>query len=332
MCGKEEMKMSILVLGGAGYIGSHTVYALIERGEEVVIIDNLQTGFKKLIHPDAKFYLGDVRDKEFMKKVFEQEDIKGVIHFCANSLVGVSMVEPLDYYDNNLYGMICLLEIMRDFDVKHIVFSSTAAVYGEPNHVPILEEDSTIPTNPYGETKLAMEKLMRWCEKAYGITWVALRYFNACGAHENKLIGELHDPETHLIPIVLQVAQGKRDTIRVFGDDYDSEDGTCIRDYIHVNDLADAHIKALNYLYDKGRSDIFNLGNGTGYSVLEIIEAAKKITKKPIHVTMDVRRPGDPAKLVANSNKAKLILGWQPRYTNIEEIIETAWNFYVNNQ
>ncbi|MDD3809141.1 MAG: UDP-glucose 4-epimerase GalE [Erysipelotrichaceae bacterium] len=324
--------MSILVLGGAGYIGSHTVYALIERGEEVVIIDNLQTGFKKLIHPDAKFYLGDVRDKEFMKKVFEQEDIKGVIHFCANSLVGVSMVEPLDYYDNNLYGMICLLEIMRDFDVKHIVFSSTAAVYGEPNHVPILEEDSTIPTNPYGETKLAMEKLMRWCEKAYGITWVALRYFNACGAHENKLIGELHDPETHLIPIVLQVAQGKRDTIRVFGDDYDSEDGTCIRDYIHVNDLADAHIKALNYLYDKGRSDIFNLGNGTGYSVLEIIEAAKKITKKPIHVTMDVRRPGDPAKLVANSNKAKLILGWQPRYTNIEEIIETAWNFYVNNQ
>lgn len=332
MCGKEEMKMSILVLGGAGYIGSHTVYALIERGEEVVIIDNLQTGFKKLIHPDAKFYLGDVRDKEFMKKVFEQEDIKGVIHFCANSLVGVSMVEPLDYYDNNLYGMICLLEIMRDFDVKHIVFSSTAAVYGEPNHVPILEEDSTIPTNPYGETKLAMEKLMRWCEKAYGITWVALRYFNACGAHENKLIGELHDPETHLIPIVLQVAQGKRDTIRVFGDDYDSEDGTCIRDYIHVNDLADAHIKSLNYLYDKGRSDIFNLGNGTGYSVLEIIEAAKKITKKPIHVTMDVRRPGDPAKLVANSNKAKLILGWQPRYTNIEEIIETAWNFYVNNQ
>lgn len=324
--------MSILVLGGAGYIGSHTVYALIERGEEVVIIDNLQTGFKKLIHPDAKFYLGDVRDKEFMKKVFEQEDIKGVIHFCANSLVGVSMVEPLDYYDNNLYGMICLLEIMRDFDVKHIVFSSTAAVYGEPNHVPILEEDSTIPTNPYGETKLAMEKLMRWCEKAYGITWVALRYFNACGAHENKLIGELHDPETHLIPIVLQVAQGKRDTIRVFGDDYDSEDGTCIRDYIHVNDLADAHIKSLNYLYDKGRSDIFNLGNGTGYSVLEIIEAAKKITKKPIHVTMDVRRPGDPAKLVANSNKAKLILGWQPRYTNIEEIIETAWNFYVNNQ
>ena len=332
MCGKEEMKMSILVLGGAGYIGSHTVYALIERGEDVVIVDNLQTGFKKLIHPDAKFYQGDVRDKAFMKKVFEQEDIKGVIHFCANSLVGVSMREPLDYYDNNLYGMICLLEIMRDFDVKHIVFSSTAAVYGEPTQVPILEEDSTIPTNPYGETKLAMEKLMRWCEKAYGITWVALRYFNACGAHENKLIGELHDPETHLIPIVLQVAQGKRDTIRVFGNDYDSKDGTCIRDYIHVNDLADAHIKALNYLYDKGRSDIFNLGNGTGYSVLEIIEAAKKITKKPIHVTMDLRRPGDPAKLVANSNKAKSILGWQPRYTSIEGIIETAWNFYVNNQ
>lgn len=324
--------MSILVLGGAGYIGSHSVYALIEKGENVVIVDNLQTGFRKLVHPKAKFYLGDVRDKSFMASVFEQEDIKGVIHFCANSLVGVSMIEPLDYYDNNLYGMICLLEVMRDFGVKHIVFSSTAAVYGEPSHVPIAEEDSTIPTNPYGETKLAMEKLMRWCDKAYGITWVALRYFNACGAHENGLIGELHDPETHLIPIVLQVAQGKRDTIRVFGDDYETDDGTCIRDYIHVNDLADAHIKALDHLYDNGSSEIFNLGNGNGYSVLEIIEAAKKITKKPIHVTMDLRRPGDPAKLVANSNKAKSILGWQPRYTNIEEIIATAWNFYVNNQ
>ncbi len=324
--------MSILILGGAGYIGSHTVYALIEKGENVVIVDNLQTGFRKLVHPKAKFYLGDVRDKAFMANVFEQEDITGVIHFCANSLVGVSMIEPLDYYDNNLFGMICLLETMRDYGVKHIVFSSTAAVYGEPKHVPILEEDSTIPTNPYGETKLAMEKMMRWCDKAYGITWVALRYFNACGAHENGLIGELHDPETHLIPIVLQVAQGKRDTIRVFGDDYETDDGTCIRDYIHVNDLADAHIKAMNYLYENGRSEIFNLGNGTGYSVLEIIEASKKITKKPIHVTMDLRRPGDPAKLVANSNKAKSVLGWQPRYTDIEEIIATAWNFYVNNQ
>ncbi len=324
--------MSILVLGGAGYIGSHTVYALKEKGEDVVIVDNLQTGFRKLVHPEAKFYEGDVRDKDFLRNVFKSEDIKGVIHFCANSLVGVSMKEPLEYYNNNLYGMICLLEVMKEFNVKHIVFSSTAATYGEPEHVPILESDATNPTNPYGETKLAMEKLMKWCDQAYGITWVALRYFNACGAHENGLIGELHNPETHLIPLVLQVALGQRETIKVFGDDYETRDGTCIRDYIHVNDLADAHIRALNYLYDHQPSDIFNLGNGTGYSVLEIINAAKKITKERIHVTMDERRLGDPAKLVADNTKAKTILGWQPQYTDIENIIATAWNFYIKNQ
>ncbi len=324
--------MSILVLGGAGYIGSHTVYSLKEKGEDVVIVDNLQTGFRKLVHPEAKFYEGDVRDKDFLRNVFKSEDIKGVIHFCANSLVGVSMKEPLEYYNNNLYGMICLLEVMKEFNVKHIVFSSTAATYGEPEHVPILESDATNPTNPYGETKLAMEKLMKWCDQAYGITWVALRYFNACGAHENGLIGELHNPETHLIPLVLQVALGQRETIKVFGDDYETRDGTCIRDYIHVNDLADAHIRALNYLYDHQPSDIFNLGNGTGYSVLEIINAAKKITKERIHVTMDERRLGDPAKLVADNTKAKTILGWQPQYTDIENIIATAWNFYTKNQ
>lgn len=323
--------MSVLVLGGAGYIGSHTVYALIEQGYDVVIVDNLQTGFKKLIHPQARFYQGDVRDKDFLSNVFDLEEIEGVIHFCANSLVGVSMQEPLEYYNNNLYGMVCLLEVMKNHRVKHIVFSSTAAVYGEPKNIPIFEDDPTHPTNPYGETKLAMEKLMHWCDQAYGITWVALRYFNACGAHENGLIGELHNPETHLIPLVLQTALKIRETIKVFGSDYDTPDGTCIRDYIHVNDLADAHIKALNYLHEGHKSEIFNLGNGTGYSVMEIINATKAITKLPIHVTMDQRRAGDPARLVANNHKAATVLKWQPKYTQIQRIIGTAWNFYINN-
>lgn len=320
--------MSILVLGGAGYIGSHTVYALIEKGEDVVIVDNLQTGFKELIHPDAKFYQGDLRDKDFLNHVFDKEDIQGVIHFAANSLVGVSMQEPLEYYNNNVYGMICLLEVMQKHHVKHIVFSSTAATYGEPKHIPIVEEDETNPTNPYGETKLAMEKMMKWCDQAYGITWVALRYFNACGAHENGIIGELHNPETHLIPLILQVPLKQRESIYVFGDDYETKDGTCIRDYIHVNDLADAHIRALQYLYDGNPSDVFNLGNGEGYSVLEIINAAKEVTQLPIQMTIDKRRAGDPAKLVADNSKAKRLLGWQPRYTDIKEIIATAWNFH----
>ena len=323
--------MSVLVLGGAGYIGSHTVYALIEKGEDVVIVDNLQTGFKQLIHPKAKFYQGDLRDKEFLNNVFEKEDIKGVIHFAANSLVGVSMKEPLEYYNNNVYGMICLLEVMKEHGVKYIVFSSTAATYGEPKQIPITESDKTNPTNTYGETKLAMEKMMKWCDQAYGMKYVALRYFNACGAHENCLIGELHNPEIHLIPLILQVPLKKRETIYVFGNDYDTKDGTCIRDYIHVNDLADAHIRALNYLYQGNPSQTFNLGNGEGYSVLEIINAAKEVTQLPIHVTMAPRRAGDPAKLVADNSKAKEILGWHPQYTDIKQIIQTAWNFHLKN-
>lgn len=324
--------MSILVLGGAGYIGSHTVYRLIENGKKVVIVDNLQTGFKELIHPEATFYQGDIRDKDFLDNIFEQENIEGIIHFAANSLVGVSMKEPLEYYNNNVYGMIILLEVMKKHNVKHIVFSSTAATYGEPKQIPIKEDDETAPTNPYGETKLAMEKLMKWCSKAYGMNFVALRYFNACGAHPNGKIGELHDPETHLIPLVLQVPLGIRETIYIYGNDYNTPDGTCIRDYIHVLDLADAHIKALEYLKKENQSNIFNLGNGEGYSVLEIINAAKKVTNLPINVSIDKRRPGDPARLIANNTKAKEILGWQPKYTDIEEIISSAWNFYLNQK
>ncbi|MDO4170840.1 MAG: UDP-glucose 4-epimerase GalE [Lachnospiraceae bacterium] len=324
--------MSILVLGGAGYIGSHTVYELIKRGRKVVIVDNLQTGFKELIHPKAKFYQGDLRDESFLDQVFEKEKIEGVIHFAANSLVGVSMKEPLDYYDNNVYGMIVLLRVMKKHDVKHIVFSSTAATYGEPKRVPIEEEDDTFPTNPYGETKLTMEHMMRWCDSAYGMSFVALRYFNACGAHPNGRIGELHDPETHLIPLILKVALGERDAINIFGNDYDTKDGTCIRDYIHVCDLADAHIKALDYLQSGQPSQIINLGNGEGYSVLDIISAVREVTKDDITVNMCERRAGDPAKLIANNKKALSILNWTPKYTDIKEIISTAWNFYINRK
>ena len=241
------------------------------------------------------------------------------------------MKEPLEYYNNNVYGMICLLEVMKEHGVKYIVFSSTAATYGEPKQIPITESDKTNPTNTYGETKLAMEKMMKWCDQAYGMKYVALRYFNACGAHENCLIGELHNPETHLIPLILQVPLKKRETIYVFGNDYDTKDGTCIRDYIHVNDLADAHIRALNYLYQGNPSQTFNLGNGEGYSVLEIINAAKEVTQLPIHVTMAPRRAGDPAKLVADNSKAKEVLGWHPQYTDIKQIIQTAWNFHLKN-
>lgn len=324
--------MSILVLGGAGYIGSHTVYELIDQGHDVVIIDNLQTGFKRLIHPDARFYQGDLRDKDFMNEVFEKENIDGVIHFTANSLVGVSTKEPLEYYDNNLYGTMALLDTMRKHDVKHIVFSSTAATYGEPEKIPILESSPTSPTNPYGETKLAMEKMMKWCSQAYGMSYVALRYFNACGAHPNGKIGELHNPETHLIPLVLQVPLKKRNAISVFGTDYPTVDGTCIRDYIHVCDLADAHVKAIQYLMDGNPSEIINLGNGEGYSVFEIIKAAEDVTHQPIPTILCDRRAGDPAKLVACNQKAQEVLGWKPKYTDIKEIINTAWNFYTNGK
>ena len=324
--------MSILVLGGAGYIGSHTVYELIDQGHDVVIIDNLQTGFKRLIHPDARFYQGDLRDKDFMNEVFEKENIDGVIHFTANSLVGVSTKEPLEYYDNNLYGTMVLLDTMRKHDVKHIVFSSTAATYGEPEQIPILESSPTSPTNPYGETKHAMEKMMKWCSQAYGMSYVALRYFNACGAHPNGKIGELHNPETHLIPLVLQVPIKKRNAISVFGTDYPTVDGTCIRDYIHVCDLADAHVKAIQYLMDGNPSEIINLGNGEGYSVFEIIKAAEDVTHQPIPTILCDRRAGDPAKLVACNQKAQEVLGWKPKYTDIKEIINTAWNFYTNGK
>src|SRR5690625_394967 len=273
--------MSVLVLGGAGYVGSHAVYQLIDQGKDVVVIDNLQTGHEKSIHPDAIFYQGDIRDIDFLRQVFDHESIESVIHFAANSLVGESMEIPLEYYDNNVYGTQVLLQAMAEFGVKKIVFSSTAATYGEPKTVPITEDMDTNPTSTYGETKLTMEKMMNWTEQAYGIKFVSLRYFNVAGARESGEIGEDHNPETHLIPIILEVALGKRPHITIFGDDYDTPDGTCIRDYIHVEDLIQAHLLALDYL-SKGESNIFNLGSNQGFSVKEMIDTARKVTGKEI--------------------------------------------------
>ncbi len=319
--------MAILVTGGAGYIGSHTVAALLERGEEVVVIDNLQTGHKEALL-GGKLYEGDLRDKELLKKLFAENEIEGVIHFAANSLVGESMQNPGKYYDNNMYGTLCLLEAMNEAGVRKIVFSSTAATYGEPEKTPIEETDRTEPTNVYGETKLMMERMIRWYDRVLNVRYVALRYFNAAGAHESGKIGEDHRPETHLIPIVLQTALGQRSHISVFGDDYPTADGTCIRDYLHVSDLADAHLRAIDYLKNGGESDVFNLGSGSGFSVQEIIETARKVTGKEIPVKIEPRRAGDPAVLIASSQKARSVLGWTPARENIETIIGSAWSWH----
>ena len=320
--------MAILVLGGAGYIGSHTVYELIAAGRDVVVADNLLTGFRAAVHPSARFYEADIRDRAAMARIFEREDVEGVIHFAASSQVGESMADPLKYYDNNLCGTTALLEVMVAHGVDKIVFSSTAAAYGEPERVPILEDDPTNPTNCYGETKLAMEHMMGWVSRAHGLRYVALRYFNACGAHPGGAIGEAHSPETHLIPLILQVPNGQRDSVAVFGDDYPTRDGTCVRDYIHVTDLAQAHILALDYLLRGGENEVFNLGNGVGFTVSEVVEAARRVTGHPIPVEISPRRAGDPAQLVASSEKARAVLGWRPELDCLDTIISTAWAWH----
>lgn len=322
--------MAVLIIGGAGYIGSHTVKYFQEQNEEVIVVDNLNTGFRQSVEVDY-FYDIDIRNKEELDKVFKKHDVNGVIHFAANSLVGESMTKPFTYYDNNVYGMMCLLDVMRNNEVKKIVFSSTAATYGEPVNIPIKEDDPTVPTNPYGQTKLAMEDMMKWFDRAYDIKYVSLRYFNASGADKSSKIGEAHNPETHLIPLILQVPLGKREKIYVFGDDYETKDGSAIRDYIHVIDLADAHYLAYKYLLEGNDSNIFNLGNGLGYSVLEVIEAARKATGLEIPMEIVGRRAGDPAILIASSEKARKVLGWDPQHYNLEEIIMDAWNWHKDN-
>lgn len=322
--------MAILVTGGAGYIGSHTVAELLSRGKEVVVIDNLQSGHREALL-GGKLYEGDLRDKDLLAKLFAENDIEAVIHFAASSLVGESMKDPVQYYDNNVYGTLCLLEAMDKANVRKIVFSSTAATYGEPEKVPIEESDVTNPTNVYGETKLTMERMMAWFDQVLGIKYVALRYFNAAGAHESGKIGEDHRPESHLVPLILQTALGQRESISVFGNDYDTPDGTCVRDYIHVSDLADAHLRAVDYLISGGESNVFNLGNGQGFSVSEMISKVREVTGRDFSVVISPRRAGDPAVLIASSDKARNVLGWSPSRTKLDDIIRSAWEWHLNH-
>lgn len=317
----------VLVTGGAGYVGSHIVAGLLDMGREVAVLDNLSCGHRDAVRGTA-LYEGDIRDGAFLDKVFESEKIDAVIHFAANSLVGESVENPLKYYENNLGGAMSLLNAMVRHNVNKIVFSSSAAVYGEPDSVPIMEFYKKEPTNPYGETKLAIERLLKWCDKAYGIKYAALRYFNVAGARDDIGIGEDHSPETHLIPLVIQAAMGKRDKIMIFGDDYPTKDGTCIRDYIDVRDLSDAHIAALDYLSGGNPSEAFNLGYGTGFSVKEIIEVTKRVSGVDFKVETAKRREGDPAVLVASPDKAKKLLGFAPKYDDIEKIIASAWRWH----
>ena len=322
--------MSILVIGGAGYIGSHNVRALLARGEDVIVLDNLSTGHREAVPDNVAFYKGDLRNPDDLEKVFSAHKIEAVLHFAAFIEVGESMKKPLKYFDNNVVGMIVLLEAMERHGVDKLVFSSTAAVYGEPKRVPIEEGDAKAPTNPYGESKLMMEHIMEWTHRAVGIRSVTLRYFNVGGAFEDASIGEDHRPESHLIPLILQVPLGKREHISVFGNDYDTEDGSCVRDYLHVMDLADAHMKAIDYLRAGNDSLVCNLGNGQGFSVLEMIEAARRVTGHPVPAVIAARRPGDPARLVASSQRAREVLGWVPQY-GIEEIIRSAWKWHQSH-
>lgn len=327
----KEKTMAVLICGGAGYIGSHMVHALVAEGEKVFVVDNLQTGYRQAVHPKAVLYEGDIRDPAVLDRIFTENTVDAVLHFAANSLVGESMEKPLLYFNNNVHGMQILLESMVRHGVDKIVFSSTAAVYGEPRRVPIREEDPAEPTNTYGETKLVMEKMMKWVGRAHGVRFVSLRYFNVAGALEDGSIGEAHQPETHLIPLILQAALGQREAITIYGEDYDTPDGTCIRDYIHVLDLVDAHTRALAHLREGGPGGIFNLGNGQGFSVREMIAAAREITGQPFTVRQGPRRPGDPARLVAAADRARDVLGWIPRRTAVAESIHSAWKWHESH-
>lgn len=318
--------MRVLVTGGAGYIGSVVTEQLIKDGHKVVVYDNLSKGHVQAVVEGAEFVEGDLLDAGKLKNTLDDNRIEAVIHMAASSLVGESSQEPAKYYHNNVVAGLVLLDAMRARDVKKMVFSSTAAVYGEPERQPITEQDPTNPTNPYGETKLAFERAMNWFERAYGLRYASLRYFNAAGATDK--CGEVHDPETHLIPITLQAAAGKRPHVEIYGEDYPTTDGTCVRDYIHVVDLARAHILALDVLNE--RSAIYNLGcGGDGYSVREVIETARRVTGKEIPVRMGPRRAGDPAVLIASSDKIKSELGWKPEFQDLELIVESAWNWML---
>ncbi len=317
----------ILVTGGAGYIGSHANKELTRAGYETVVLDNMSYG-----HPDflkwGVFEEVDLGDLESIRNVFRKYEIEAVMHFAAFTYVGESVEDPQKYYLNNLRNTLNLLQVMNEFEVRKLVFSSTCATYGNPQKIPLTEDHPQNPINPYGQGKLMVEKVLKDYSSAYGLRYVSLRYFNAAGADPEGEVGERHDPETHLIPLILDAAMGKREDIKIFGTDYPTPDGTCIRDYIHVTDLADAHIKALKYLEAGGKSEVFNLGNGNGFSVREVIEEARKVTGKKIKATETERRPGDPPVLVGSSEKARKILKWQPEYDDLTKIISTAWEWH----
>ncbi len=321
---------SILVTGGAGYIGSHTVLALQSQGYQIIVLDNLVYGHRELIEnfPQVKLIVGDINDVELLKSIFTTYDIAAVIHFAAYAYVGESITNPRKYYRNNVVGSLSLLETMVDHGVDKIVFSSTCATYGIPDTIPIQEDHPQRPINPYGTSKLVVEKILLDFAQAYDLNSVIFRYFNAAGADPKGHLGEDHEPETHLIPLILYTALGKRPHINIYGTDYPTPDGTCIRDYIHVTDLANAHVLGLEYLLQGGKTDIFNLGNGNGFSVREMIEAARLVTDRQIKVVEGDRRGGDPPMLVGSSEKARQVLGWQPQYTGAVDILSHAWNWH----
>lgn len=323
----RESKKKILVAGGAGYIGSHTVKELVKRRYEVTVLDNLSNGHMTSLE-GVKYVNGDIGDYAGVKGILESGEIDAVINFAALAYVGESVSNPRKYYDNNVVKGKALLDAVVDSGVKKIVFSSSCATYGIPKKVPISEDEKQHPVNPYGWTKLMFEQMMKDYDRAYGLKYISLRYFNAAGADADGTIGEEHDPETHVIPILLQNALGLRDRFSVFGTDYDTRDGSCIRDYIHVTDLADAHIRAIEYLFEKETSDCFNLGTGDGITVLELIDAVQRITGRKLKVSLEERRPGDPDVLVADNSKARFILGWSPVHSSIDNIIRTAWKWH----
>lgn len=321
--------MAIFVTGGAGYIGSIVVDDLHRKGEKVVVLDNLSRGHREAVSSEIKFYEGDIGDKDLVKKICAENSVSACMHFSAFAYVGESVENPAIYYGNNTMQTVRLLDALLESEVKNFVFSSTCATYGEPQYVPIDEKHPQSPVNPYGWSKFFVEQILKDYDAAYGLKFVALRYFNACGATES--LGEHHEPETHLIPLILQAAAGKRPHISVFGSDYPTDDGTAIRDYIHVSDLSQAHLSAVKYLTDGGNSEFVNLGNGSGYSVLEVIKAAEKVTGKNIKVVVEPRRAGDPARLIADSAKAKNLLDWKPEFPEIENIIASTWIWHQKN-
>ncbi|WP_298705788.1 UDP-glucose 4-epimerase GalE [uncultured Veillonella sp.] len=322
--------MKILVTGGAGYIGSHTVRALCKAGHTPIVLDNLSCGHVESLPDGVEFIEMDIADPSLVN-VLKDKGIEGIMHFAAHSQVGESMVNPAIYYENNVVGSYRLIESARKAGIKYFVFSSTAAVYGEPKVVPIKEDSELNPTNVYGRTKLMIEQMLQDYSKIYGLRYVALRYFNAAGADSSGEIGEDHTPETHLIPLILEAALGKREAITIFGTDYDTEDGTCVRDYIHVNDLASAHILSMEYLRDGGESNVFNLGSGSGFSVQSIVDTTKAVTEIDFNVIYGERRAGDPGTLIASSEKAQTVLGWKPVHSEVKQVIGDAWRWHQNH-